>query len=123
MKMPERIRRARRKAGFSQSALAELIKVQRSAVSNWESTNDVQPALQNLISIAKICAVSFEWLGTGRSKMSLEDESPHIQAAEAELVDLRDERDLLAMYRNLPQKKRQLMFDVLRVFLGPQKPI
>jgi len=123
MKMPERIRRARRKAGFSQSALAELIKVQRSAVSNWESTNDVQPALQNLISIAKICAVSFEWLGTGRSKMSLEDESPHIQAAEAELVDLRDERDLLAMYRNLPQKKRQLMFDVLRVFLGPQKRI
>ena len=123
MKKPERIRRARRKAGFSQSALAELIKVQRSAVSNWESTNDVQPALQNLISIAKICAVSFEWLGTGRSKMSLEDESPHIQAAEAELVDLRDERDLLAMYRNLPQKKRQLMFDVLRVFLGPQKRI
>ena len=119
--MPERIRRARRKAGFSQSALAELIKVQRSAVSNWESTNDVQPALQNLISIAKICAVSFEWLGTGRSKMSLEDESPHIQAAEAELVDLRDERDLLAMYRNLPQKKRQLMFDVLRVFKSASK--
>ena len=119
--MPERIRRARRTAGFSQSALAELIKVQRSAVSNWESTNDVQPALQNLISIAKICAVSFEWLGTGRSKMSLEDESPYIQAAEAELVDLRDERDLLAIYRDLRQKKRQLMFDVLRVFLGPQK--
>ncbi len=123
MNKPERIRRTCRKAGFSQSALAELIKVQRSAVSNWESTNDVQPALQNLISIAKICAVSFEWLGTGRSKMSLEDESPHIQAAEAELVDLRDERDLLAMYRNLPQKKRQLMLDVLRVFLGPQKRI
>lgn len=119
--MPERIRRARRKAGFSQSALAELIKVQRSAVSNWESTSDIQPALHNLISIAKICAVSFEWLGTGRGKMGLEDESPHIQAAEAELVDLRDERDLLAMYRNLPQKKRHLMFDVLRVFLGPQK--
>ena len=66
MKMPERIRRARRKSGLSQAALADRLKVQRSAVSNWESASEIQPSLQNLVAIAKACGVSFEWLGTGR---------------------------------------------------------
>lgn len=118
MKMPERIRRARRKAGFSQSALAERLKVQRSAVSNWEAANDIQPSLQNLIAIAKICDVSFEWLGAGRGRMSLEDELAHVPAADAELVDAQEERELLAMYRGLPHKKQQLMLEVMRVFFG-----
>ena len=121
MKMPERIRRARRKAGHSQSSLAEVLKVQRSAVSNWESANEIQPSLHNLIAIAKVCAVSFEWLGTGRGKMSLEDDLADVPAAEAEFVELRDEREMLAMYRDLPHKKQQLMIEVLRAFLGPRK--
>lgn len=121
MKMPERIRRSRRKAGFSQSDLAERLKVQRSAVSNWESVNDIQPSLQNLIAIARACAVSFEWLGTGRGRMSLDDEAVvSTPAADAELVDVQDERELLALYRGLPARKQQLMIEVLKVFFGKQ---
>ena len=74
--MSERIRRARRRAGLSQSALAEVLKVQRSAVSNWESASEVLPSLQNLVAVARACGVSFEWLGTGSGRMGLEEAVP-----------------------------------------------
>lgn len=118
LKMAERIRRARRKAGFSQSALADRVGVQRSAVSNWESASVVLPSLQNLVALAKACGVSFEWLGTGRGRMALEVGLDQIPAADAELVEVRGERDLLALYRDLPQTKRLLVVEVLRVVLG-----
>lgn len=114
MKMSERIRRARRKTGLSQAALAERLKVRRSAVSNWESVNDIQPSLQNLIGLAKACDISFEWLGTGRGKMSPdEDLLAEIPAAHAELVEAPQERALLAMFRELPRKPQQLVVELV----------
>ena len=119
MKMPELIRRARRRSGLSQAALADRLKVQRSAVSNWESVSDIQPSLQNLVAIAKVCAVSFEWLGTGRGRMFPGDEAlAEIPTADAELVELREERELLSRFRGLSPQKQKLMLDVLDVFLG-----
>ena len=47
MKMQERIRRARRRAGLSQTGLAAAVDVRRSAVSNWESADGVLPSMQN----------------------------------------------------------------------------
>lgn len=114
MKMAERIRRARRKAGLSQATLAELLQVRRSAVSNWESVNDIQPSLQNLIGIAKACGISFEWLGTGRGAMSPDaDQWADIPAADAELVEVPQERELLAMFRELPRKPQQLVVELV----------
>ena len=121
VKTSERIRRARRKADLSQSALAERLKVQRSAVSNWESANDIHPSLQNLIALAKVCEVSFEWLATGRGRMSVDDELVDIPTADAELIDQREERELLAIYRSLPHTKQRLVVEVLRVFLAPRQ--
>lgn len=114
MKMAERIRRARRKAGLSQATLAEKLQVRRSAVSNWESVNDIQPAMQNLIALAKACGISFEWLGTGRGKMSPdEDLLAEIPTAHAELVEAPLERELLAMFRELPRKPQQLVVELV----------
>lgn len=113
MKMQERIRRARRKAGFSQAALADVVKVQRSAVSNWESANDVQPSMQNMVAIARACGVAIEWLGTGRGGMSTDPEAlADIPTADAELVDALEERELLAVYRNLPRRSQQLLMQL-----------
>ena len=54
VKIQERIRRARRRAGLSQAGLAALVNVRRSAVSNWESTsNEVMPSMQSLLAVAK----------------------------------------------------------------------
>ena len=111
--MQERIRRARRRAGLSQAALAELVKVQRSAVSNWESANQVLPTMQNLVAIARACRVSIEWLGTGRGGMTLDPEAQaDIPTADAELVDSHEERELLAAYRSLPRRSQHLVMEL-----------
>lgn len=112
--MQDRIRRARRHAGFTQAALAELINVRRSAVSNWESANDVLPTMQNLISVAMVCGVSLEWLGTGRGAFSPEsDDLANVPTADAELVDVEEERVLLGAYRDLPQRRQRLVLDLV----------
>ena len=113
MKMQERIRRARRKAGLSQAALADLVKVRRSAVSNWESAKDVLPSMQNLVAIAQACRISIEWLGTGRGGMTSDPEAlADIPTADAELVDAHEERELLAAFRNLPRRSQQLVMEL-----------
>lgn len=113
--MQERIRRARRKAGLSQAGLADVVKVRRSAVSNWESATDVMPTMQNLVSIARACDVSIEWLGTGRGGMSSDPEAlADIPTADAELVDAREERELLAAYRDLPRRSQHLLMELAR---------
>lgn len=105
MKIGERIRRARRHAGLSQAQLSAVIAVQRSAVSNWESANNLYPTMANLIAMARACDVSIEWLGTGRGAMLLGGlELAHVPAADAELVDASDERALLAAFRSLPRR-------------------
>lgn len=114
--MQERIRRARRRAGLSQAGLAELVNVQRSAVSNWESANGVLPNMQNLLAVAKACRVSLEWLGTGRGGISTDpDALDDVPAADAELVDVEEERMLLAGFRSLPRRAQQLMIDMVEV--------
>ncbi|QIL20354.1 helix-turn-helix transcriptional regulator [Thermomonas sp. HDW16] len=98
---------------MSQAALAELVKVQRSAVSNWESATQVLPTMQNLVAIARTCRVSIEWLGTGRGGMALDPEAQaDIPAADAELVDAHEERELLAAYRNLPRRSQHLVMEL-----------
>lgn len=114
MKMQDRIRRARRHAGLTQAALAERVDVRRSAVSNWESANDVLPSMQHLLAIATVCRVSLEWLGTGRGAFSLEvDELADVPAADAELVDVEEERGLLGSFRDLPRRRQQLVLDLI----------
>ena len=57
----QRIRAARESAGFTQENLAETVGVSRIAVARWER-NDIEPKLQNLISIAKFLHVSTDSL-------------------------------------------------------------
>lgn len=111
--MQDRIRRARRHAGITQAALAELVGVRRSAVSNWESANDVLPSMQHLLAIATACRVSLEWLGTGRGVFSFESDLAEVPTADAELVDAEEERALLGSFRDLPRRRQQLVFDLI----------
>jgi transcriptional regulator with XRE-family HTH domain len=64
-----RIRQARRNAKLSQKALAMLVGVHRSAVSQWEQPAGSMPTLENLARIAVTTSVQFEWLATGRGRM------------------------------------------------------
>ena len=114
MKIAMRIRRARRHTGMSQTQLSKAIAVQRSAVSNWESANEIYPAMANLIAIARTCEVSLEWLGTGRGAMFLNGvQYAEVPTAHAELVEASDERELLAAFRSLPQRSQSLFLELI----------
>ena len=43
-----------------------------------------------------------------------------IPTADAELVELREERELLLRFRSLSPQKQKLMMEVLDVFIGPR---
>lgn len=123
MKVSERIRRARRHAGLSQTQLSTAIAVQRSAVSNWESANEIYPTMANLIAVARICNVSLEWLGTGHGCMRLDyQENAASLLADAEIVDDAAERELLASFRALPRRAKQPILQLIRA-LGSSRTI
>ncbi len=73
-----RIRQARRGASMSQSELAGIVGVARSAVAQWERKDGAKPTTDNMAKIAMATAVSFEWLATGRGGRWLggDDETP-----------------------------------------------
>ena len=105
---------------MSQVQLAEAINVRRSAVSNWESANEVHPTMANLVAIAKACNVSLDWLGTGRGTMSIDD-MDDIQTADAELIDAPQERKLLATFRSLPRQTQTLVLDLLELLVASRR--
>lgn len=115
MKLSDRIRRARKQAGLSQLALANLLGVQRSAVSNWESAKQIHPALGHLIAIAEATLVSFEWLATNRGQMRVDhDALLDIPSIDADMVDEPEERELLLYYRGMPRRSQALVLALCR---------
>lgn len=71
MKLQDKILYCRKKAGFSQEALAEQIGVSRQAISKWE-TGDAAPELSKLPLLASVFNVTADWL--------LSEEEPLIEA-------------------------------------------
>lgn len=110
MQLAQRIRLARRKAKLSQEALAKLLGLQRSAVSNWESANPAQPAIANLIAVAKAANVSLDWLATGKGSMHTgHDPYQDVLAIDVEFTDTPHERDLLRAFRAMSHRS-QIVF-------------
>ncbi len=65
MGIGERIKQARIAAGISQTRLAELLGVTRSACSQWESEEGTSPRGKRLVELAQLLDVGYEWLATG----------------------------------------------------------
>ncbi|MDQ3524606.1 MAG: helix-turn-helix domain-containing protein [Chloroflexota bacterium] len=108
MDFAQRVRLARRHVGLSQSQLAKQVGVQRSAVSQWESTALKFPSLMHLQATAVVTGVSFEWLATGRGRMLLDRDAvlESIPAAEGILVENPLECRLIRAFRRAPAKAR-----------------
>ena len=109
MLLSMRIRVVRQSLKLSQSALAASLHVSRSAVSNWEGGVAV-PTAGNLLMLAELAKVSFEWLALGRGSMKLAPSAQPIPAVEAVLIYEPDELQLIEAYRsaNGRQKLRLL---------------
>lgn len=111
MSIAARIRKARQKAGISQSRLAELLGVTRSACSQWESVHGTAPRSQRLEQIATLLGVNYEWLATGRGTPK-----PGLaETAEVYTSSLTaDQEELLAYYNKLSTKARIALLEFLR---------
>lgn len=115
MTLALRIRLARRHGGLSQAALATAVGVQRSAVSHWEGNPGKSPSAAHLREIALATGVQFEWLATGRGRMTLSQqvEMDSIATADALLVDDPLELRLLAAFRDSPVRARAPLVEVV----------
>lgn len=69
MMIGDRIRQARKHAGFTQKQLAEKVEVSVQAISQLEKGESKQPKSTNLIKIASATGTSFEWIATGKGQM------------------------------------------------------
>jgi transcriptional regulator with XRE-family HTH domain len=64
MTLGERIKEHRKKQGFSQEKIAELVGTSRQAVTKWESGQSI-PCMENLITLAEIFGLSLGELSSG----------------------------------------------------------
>jgi len=109
MSIGHRIQQAREKTGISQTRLAELVGVTRSACSQWESGNGTSPRRERLEQISRLLSVNYEWLATGRGAMRGRTPSA---AKNAELGP--EEQELLAAFGRLSDAARRGLIDFLR---------
>lgn len=114
MTSQQRIRLARRHAGLSQAALGGAIGVQRSAVSHWEASQGKHPSVDHLRQLALVAGVQFEWLATGRGKMTLSEDTAldSVAAAQGQLIDDPMEMRLIAAFREVPARARAPLVEV-----------
>lgn len=115
MTSQHRIRLARRHAALSQTQLALAVGVQRSAVSHWEAPQGKNPSVKHLREIAMATGVQFEWLATGRGKMTLsaDTELDSVAAADALLVEDPLELRLILAFRDAPVRSRAPLVEVV----------
>lgn len=70
MNIADRLKELRKKAGYSQEQLAEMLDVSRQAVSKWESAQG-NPDIENLVKLTEIYHVSADYILIGHTKEDL----------------------------------------------------
>lgn len=108
----ERIKQARGERGWSQAELARRISVTQPSVAEWESGRKA-PSMKNMMRLAQLLDVGFEWLSTGRGEMRL---PPALAVSEARPVYesmLPEERRLLNTFARLQPRQREALLGFL----------
>ncbi|GAA0709229.1 helix-turn-helix transcriptional regulator [Dokdonella soli] len=120
--LSDRLRTARHRADLSQTELANAVGVSASAVAQWEHPSGTQPSLGNLVLVAQVTRVSFEWLATGNTSRK----SPRISAAaEVPAIALDayartlQEETLLDHFRQLSARRQALVVTIVTEFASP----
>jgi len=67
MDISERLQELRKKAGYSQEQLAEMLGLSRQAVSKWESGQG-KPEIDNIVKLTEIYKVSADYILLGAEK-------------------------------------------------------
>jgi transcriptional regulator with XRE-family HTH domain len=114
--MANRIRRSRSSAKLSQSQLASLVGVQRSAVAQWESVaGGTSPSIEHLVKVAQATGVLFEWLATGRGHSRPGNGQFDVAVTMSEFAQTVEEERALELLRRLPTKRRRTVCSILEL--------
>lgn len=109
MTLGQRIRQRRKDIGLSQSKLSKAAGVSDSSISLWES-DTTAPRGENLHKLATVLQCSPTWILFGD-----EDKAPGEPVAQDERLQISDEeRELLQLYRSLPESEQQAQIQNLR---------
>ena len=111
MSIAARIRKARLDAGFSQSHLAHLMRVTRSACSQWEQPGGTAPRGSRLQRLATVLGVSVEWLATGDDPADPRAADPRAGYRNALSAD---ERELLDRYAQMDRDGQKALLGLLK---------
>ena len=115
MSINARVKQARKAAGISQSKLAQVLGITRSACSQWESPQGTAPRRERLEQLANLLGVSYEWLATGRktkdekSAFNVREDTSSYRTAMTP-----DQVELLNLYNALSVKARIALMEFLR---------
>jgi transcriptional regulator with XRE-family HTH domain len=107
----ERVRIARTLAKMTKAELARRVGVCLSAAVQWEHPNGTSPTVANLVRIATLCGIAFEWLATGRGSPELAD-ALNTPAIGDEDIDF--EIRLLQAARGVPRERREFVVEFAR---------
>jgi transcriptional regulator with XRE-family HTH domain len=111
--LPQRIRRARARAGLSQAALAERIGIKRSAVTQWEHPQGTRPSVDHLIRIAIETGAGFEWLATGRGVSEIDSLESTPALLVTDYASDEFEAQALGHLRHMPPAKKRMAVAIL----------
>lgn len=120
--MGERIQQARKKQTLSRAQLAKKVGVSSGGCGHWER-NFNTPSVENLVKLAVILNIRFEWLATGRGTMEYSEDSSDGFQPEREEFTPEDEQKLLEDFRSLPEKKRILVNELVRCLSTPSNTL
>ena len=111
--MSARILSARAEASLTQSQLAEQLRVNRSAVAQWERVEGgTNPSIVHLTHIADITGVGFEWLATGRGIARSRRRRANSRSPTEEISN-EFEVQCLQWLRRIPTRKHALVVQLL----------
>jgi transcriptional regulator with XRE-family HTH domain len=110
----DRIRQARLHARLTKAELARRVGVCVSAAVQWEHPEGTSPNVANLMKIAGIAGVAFEWLATGRGPTRTPEITDGTTASDGTTTAATPfERRLLHLARDLPSHQHEPMIAVI----------
>jgi transcriptional regulator with XRE-family HTH domain len=118
--LADRIRKARRFARLTQSQAAQQVDVHRGTYGHWERGNGHQPTSTNLLKLAVVLGVGYEWLATGRGPACLAPTEEEVPALRLNcFVQCDEEERLLLALRSLPTRKRSAVLNFALSLVRP----
>ncbi|MEA4892619.1 MAG: helix-turn-helix transcriptional regulator [Peptococcaceae bacterium] len=102
----ERIKFLRKSKGLTIQELANVIEKSKSNISGYEN-GAFEPSAQTIIKLCSYFSISADWLLYGKT------------SSESLLRD--DEKDLIGLYNQLPQKDKFEVLEIIKIKLGHPK--